>query len=296
MLNTSDGRRARQWIAIARSSRGIARTAGAIVRGRGSPVVPTFWCDDRRNFGDQLTPWLLRRYHLYPVLADPTKARLAGVGSILDALPSSFDGAIWGSGLIEDKPHPLPLATILSVRGSLTASHLGTPDSVTLGDPGILVARHVPRGQVGPMLGLVPHKTMQSSWEVRELASRYPSQIRVIDVRQGPTKVAHNIASCSGILTSSLHGLVVADSYSIPAAWFAPTAEMRGGDFKFRDYETSLGSAPSRRVSLRPEDALKSIMASLTPVHKDQIHTMASEIERSLCSLGPSFQRIRSAS
>ena len=75
---------------------------------RNGVVVPAYWWDGHPNFGDDLTPWLLPDFGVAPVHRVAGRARLAGVGSILEFFPADWDGAIWGSGLMYGRPHPLP--------------------------------------------------------------------------------------------------------------------------------------------------------------------------------------------
>jgi hypothetical protein len=60
----------------------------------------TFWCIDRVNFGDLLTPALLRHYGFNPVWATAHRAKVIAVGSLLQAVPETYDGYILGTGLI----------------------------------------------------------------------------------------------------------------------------------------------------------------------------------------------------
>jgi pyruvyltransferase len=46
--------------------------------------------------------------------------------------------------------------------------------------------------------------------------------------------------SCENILTSSLHGVILSDSYNIPNLWFKATDGITGDGFKFRDYYQSV--------------------------------------------------------
>jgi pyruvyltransferase len=48
------------------------------------------------------------------------------------------------------------------------------------------------------------------------------------------------ILSCNYIVTSSLHGLIVAHSYNIPVLWVQYSVELIGGKFKFDDYLLSV--------------------------------------------------------
>ena len=50
------------------------------------------------------------------------------------------------------------------------------------------------------------------------------------------------ICSCEQIASSSLHGLIISDSYKIPSVWIKFTDKLKGGSFKFNDYFMSIKS------------------------------------------------------
>ena len=124
-----------RWPRRVRAARRLARAALVAEVWRRGRVVPAYWWDGHPNFGDDLTPWLLPAYGLVPVHRMPQHALLAGVGSVLEFLPPEFDGAIWGSGLMSDAPHPLPRARALAVRGPLTRDRIGATGEPALGTP-----------------------------------------------------------------------------------------------------------------------------------------------------------------
>ena len=69
--------------------------------------------------------------------------------------------------------------------------------------------------------------------------------IKAINPRDEPLKVVAEIGACRRIVTSSLHGMVVADAFGIPRRVEISNVlrtETEGGDFKFRDYSLAIHS------------------------------------------------------
>jgi len=205
--------------------------------------MKAYWWREVPNFGDALAPLLLERFAGIKVEWDTiSHSSIASIGSILEHIPPLWDGYILGSGkLMEFSRLHLhtKTATILSIRGPLSAR--GIPGNFALGDPGLLANE-----LVGPQeklwdLGIVPH------WQDKELAPRFqeliksPYTTKVIDPSWDPLKVIAWIGSCKRIVTSSLHGMIVADAFQIPRrVEICPLMERDGGDFKFRDYSASI--------------------------------------------------------
>lgn len=67
--------------------------------------------------------------------------------------------------------------------------------------------------------------------------------ILVIDVSNPWTEVVDAIRSSDVVLSSSLHGLIVAEAYGIPASWIRISDRLQGGSFKFNDYYLATGRA-----------------------------------------------------
>lgn len=216
-----------------------------------APVARAFWFDGIANFGDALTPWLLRRAGIVPIHAQPRTAELSGVGSILEMLSPDFAGAVWGSGLLKDGEKALPRATVLAVRGELTRERVGADPRTPLGDPGILVSYFLRRPRLRWRLGIVPHHMHEEDplWKV--IRASASTRTHIIDVRRDPSVVLREIAACEYVLSTSLHGLITADSYGIPAVWARREPDLWGGKFKFLDYESAVTPGTSREMTLR---------------------------------------------
>jgi pyruvyltransferase len=83
----------------------------------------------------------------------------------------------------------------------------------------------------------------------------YPD-VHMIDVTAEPAQVMCEIARCSTVISSSLHGLVAAEALGIPAAWVVLSDRVAGGTFKFHDYY--LGSG---RTALNPSTVVEPLWA-----------------------------------
>jgi pyruvyltransferase len=212
--------------------------------------VKAYWWKEIPNFGDAIAPLLLKRFADIQVEWAPiSHSLIASIGSVLEHIPPLWNGYIVGSGrLIENsRLHLVQMTTgvsakILSLRGPLSAR--GVPGNYALGDPGILADE-----LVGPQdkewdLGILPH------WQDKNLANNFlrlipkTSTCLVINPQDDPLSVIRKIGSCKRIVTSSLHGMIAADSFGIPRRIeICPAMARDGGDFKFRDYSASIKMA-----------------------------------------------------
>ena len=247
-------------------------------------VIGAYWWNDSVNFGDLLTPWVLSHFGVACVHVEVQKADLVGIGSIIQDLSPAWSGVVWGSGLIEDRVIELPSAKILALRGWLTADRLGRHDVRALGDPGLLASRCIDRPEAKWDLGICPHDIHKHDPALKRIASAGQS-VKVVDVQRGPEHVVREISACRVVLTSSLHGLIVADSFGIPAAWTLLEPHVYGGDFKFRDYESVLNSLESRRVELIGNESICDIRRVARPVDSDCLASVQDMLMRSIDSL-----------
>lgn len=210
-----------------------------------SPPPPTSrWRFLRRavqeNAGDLLGPCLVDRLLRERGLAirDIRRPRLFSIGSVLHF---ARDGdTVWGSGINGKQPLSelrFSQLDVRAVRGPLTAVLLRERgvhvQGDVYGDPGILTARYWPRtpsGRAGPVY--VPHMREQVGREVRRRA-------RVVSPLQSLEGFIDGISEASIVYATSLHGIIIAESYGIPAVLI----RNRSGEtsFKYDDYYQGTG-------------------------------------------------------
>lgn len=196
------------------------------------------WMTGDPNFGDRLSEgvaaWILGQRPVW--VSARFKGKVLAVGSIIHRWqPGDY---VWGSGGIIDQRLVAPESvTVLAVRGPLTRALIeGTDVPPVYGDPALLTPMfHRTSVEVRYRVGIVPH--------YRDLphASVTDPAILVIDVRRPWEEVVDAIRSCEAILSSSLHGLIISEAYSIPASWIRITGNVAGGNFKFNDYYLGTG-------------------------------------------------------
>ncbi|WP_309064574.1 polysaccharide pyruvyl transferase family protein [Microbacterium sp.] len=263
-----------------RQARRIIASLGQPRIRRDGVIIGTFWWDGHPNFGDDLTPWLLPRYGILPFYRRPGAARLTGVGSLLEFVPTDYTGAIWGTGLMNDAAHPLPDATALAVRGPLTAERLGLADEPVYGDPGLLVARHLTRPPGDGRIVVVPHGHHRAHVGLAEFAAR--AGARVVNVHQRAATAVRQIASARAVVTTSLHGLITADAFGIPAVWTTLDPPLGGGDFKFRDYEAAVTPGRTRFRSFAEATSLGDLLADAWSADAADVARLCDGLESAL--------------
>ena len=183
------------------------------------------------NFGDLLTLPIFRHFGI-KVELNKKQFEALGTGSIIqDALPGT---RVFGSGIITLRDEPCPHAVYEFVRGPLTRNRIlecgGTCPEI-YGDPGLLLPRLVPAQHKTVDVGLVPHFV---DYEI--IKQKFPNEHVVNLLNSDPMQVVDQITKCKKIVSSSLHGLVCAHAYNIPAAWIQLSSLVKGDNAKFYDY------------------------------------------------------------
>src|SRR3990167_1725638 len=124
-----------------------------------------------------------------------------------------------------------PNCKFLAVRGKLTEKILGVNVGV-YGDPALLLPlMYKPDTTKKYKVGTIPHYAEKDEKVFKEAG-------KIINVQQNWKTFIAEVVSCDEIISSSLHGIVIAEAYGIPATWIKPTSKVAGNGFKFRDYLT----------------------------------------------------------
>lgn len=194
-----------------------------------------------QNFGDHLSRVVVSR-HLAAreLLLDETvtvSRRLLAIGSILHF--ARDHDVVWGSGVngkIDERKHQFKELDVRAVRGPLTRNYLmqrGISVPEVYGDPALLLPALFPtRFQKAPKreYAFVPN--------LHDL-SVPTSGHHVISPLLPWNKVVEDILQCEFVVSSSLHGLIVAEAFGIPACYLrlSETEAM----FKFEDYYQGTG-------------------------------------------------------
>lgn len=182
------------------------------------------------NFGDELNPLIFERVaRIRLEWVEREEAELFAIGSIAELIPPGFTGLVIGTGCMFDDPIDLGAAQVIALRGVRTARLAGV-HAPLLADLGILAVDLVegrPRRDA-------PVGTVRAGGDPR------PPAGVALDPLGDPLRMIATAARCERIVSSSLHGLVLADALGIPNMWDPwPTDEASG--FKFRDYASAYG-------------------------------------------------------
>lgn len=165
------------------------------------------------------------------------------IGSVLGFIrePSSV---IYGTGFIKYDQEPLVnTMKICSVRGPLSEDKLfqyGIKPSGIYGDMALVLPEYFrpdvkrEKGRIG----IISH--------FREKNDLYWNRFKDgsyinIDISGEVCDVVKKVISCDYVISSSLHGLIVADAYKVPSVWVRPSSNPSGDFFKFHDYLKSVG-------------------------------------------------------
>ena len=226
---------------------------------------------DEPNFGDELSIFIARELHDAVTGAITTRCNAVFIGSLLHCFYTekyrythlayllSPRVTVWGAGFIEKpdltRKKLLRRLDVRACRGSFTLASLKgsrfarVAENVVLADPGILAGRMIDVSGTAKRytLGIVPHYADKGS---ALLANIKVGNSTVIDVQQEPEVFMRELSECENVISSSLHGLIAADSLNIPNTRMVLSGDISGGDYKFNDYYSAFGIDTHEKIIL----------------------------------------------
>lgn len=220
----------------------------------------------RQNFGDHLSSAIVTKMaaekgmFLDEIVAAPK--RMIAIGSVLHFAES--DNVVWGSGFNASVPidwHKFANLDVRAVRGPLTKKFLedrGVAVPNIFGDPALLTKKllglRFPKPDRKAPVAFVPNFAdleLMTGWE--NVVSPY---------LPWPEVIARIIAS-EHVIASSLHGLIIADTFGVPCTYIRLSEHE--GVFKYEDYCFGAGREKLEIATSKGEALRSSPMASIKP-------------------------------
>ena len=222
------------------------------------------------NFGDDASELLVKKLTTFkPVQPDPDQNKLLAIGSVLHRAIAG--DVVWGSGLkatdaLQD--HPGGDIFVKAVRGPMTLDVLNkagwdTSNVTELFDPGVLLAHlwkdelnkfSVEKNKFRGKIRILPH------YRDEIVFKRWNPKLHhhFISADNHPLTVLKQMLGAELVISSSLHGIIFAESLGIPAIWIdSPGKEAH---FKYLDYYASTG-----RTNLKALDSIQEAMSAKAP-------------------------------
>jgi len=203
-------------------------------------LLKAFWYRIPRpgNFGDILTPLILESYGYRVQHAMQEDADYIMVGSI--AKIATPRHTVLGSGIMTSTPTLCPESRWIWARGPRTRHAVlanGGECPEIYGDPALLLPKIIsPAKEKKYKIGVVPHYV-----DYDQVKKLYPDHNVINLINADPRFVIEKITECEKIISSSLHGIIAAHAYGIPAAWVKFSNKLAGDDTKFHDHYESVG-------------------------------------------------------
>ncbi|WP_343854463.1 polysaccharide pyruvyl transferase family protein [Algoriphagus jejuensis] len=215
-----------------------------------SSVPLIYYYDYEVNWGDSINKFIFESILERRILsANKTfniynRECISGIGSVLGSRLKNY--SIWGSGFLSESDSLVyKPVSLLAIRGKLSLAKLESKFGIStdiMGDPALLFKEfYHPNPNKCYQLGIIPHFKELDEKVIVNIKNYYGSDINIISPKLDVFEFADEVLKCERILSSSLHGLVLAESYGIPTARIDISKNVLGGDFKYIDYYSGVG-------------------------------------------------------
>ena len=240
--------------------------------------IPLYYWAGHKNFGDELSKYIVEKISGGECffVKRSAKRKLLAIGSILDRSSAFSLSDIWGSGFLrrdQFKIRFFPIgknlkyyysqlfckSTVHAVRGPLSRDLLikaGFSVPEIYGDPAILMPKFYSPKNIEKLhdIGIILHHTHETPEILSEIENRGWKLISIL--REGEQEIhdfIDEVVSCKKIFSTSLHGIILAQVYGIPAQWIRLAGKEIHPDegFKFHDYFLGAGQEVQRSLYVR---------------------------------------------
>lgn len=218
--------------------------------------VKLFWWEEPYpgNLGDIINPYIVEKLTGKPPIYAPAGEGICAVGSVIKFAQEGTP--VWGSGSPHSDDTLHPEARYCSVRGphtrDLVLKNGGTCPEIYGDAAWILPILYAPAVPKTAKTGLILHFTHEAA------DLNVDDSIRKINIRRvGYDEIEdfiREMLSCERIVSTSLHGVIIANAYGIPACLATVSGvekQIHGDGIKFADYYASVGvNKPPEPVDL----------------------------------------------
>ena len=158
---------------------------------------------------------------------------------------------IFGTGFISSQNNQnesyIRNLKIIALRGNISLQRLRKngvklSKSVVLADPGILAPMLINISDISKLnntkkynLCIIPHYIDAGKNKTIKNRIRVKNSI-ILNIESNPIKFLESMLQCQNVISSGLHGLIIADSLGIPNMRMVLSNKILGGDYKFKDY------------------------------------------------------------
>lgn len=243
------------------------KTNSLAIATRERGAIPLAWAGSTMemnylNFGDALSPVMVALMCGLPIERVPTRSRSTRMGAVGTIGHGFAEGEVyfWGTGCsnhanpgapAEERrpfvPDPSWQFNVMATRGPVSERLLNGPNqkgSGVYGDPVWLMPRfYRPKVEKRWKIGVILHlseladRSYVAQHKKNLIRFDIPEELRddvhlintvtPIDVASMRDKM-DEILACERIVSTSLHGMVIAESYGIPCLYFAPSGKAGG--------------------------------------------------------------------
>jgi pyruvyltransferase len=174
---------------------------------------------------------------------------------------------VWGTGIAFSDTFIRKPLKIHAVRGPISreiVQRFGHDCPEVYGDPCLLLPKFYKGCPTSSMykLGIIPHVI-----DYQAVRTKYytHSHVQIIDLFAGIEEVVNRVLECDVLISSSLHGIIVAHTYGRPCMWVKFSDNILGDGTKFHDYLRSVGHDIYEPLDMREDIYSVDHLTSIIP-------------------------------